>query len=209
MQSYNKRLTLNVLKRLKNTSNFENMDEMNDCNWPGEDKLMRDYHDFEWGVPLHEDQKLFEFMVLDAFQAGLSWRTVLHKRENFRQALDNFDVKKIALYDENKIQELMENASIIRNQAKIRATVINAKAFLKIQDEFATFDRYIWQFTEGKTICNHPTQNAEIPAKSAESDAMSKDLLKRGFKFVGSTICYAFMQAAGMVNDHLQGCRYK
>jgi len=182
---------------------------MNDCNWPGEDALMRAYHDNEWGVPLHDDRKLFEFMVLDAFQAGLSWRTILHKRENFRRAFDNFDVTKIALYDENKIQELMLDASIVRNQAKIRATVINARAFLSVQAEFGTFDRYIWQFTGGQTILNHPTCNAEIPAKSMESDAMSKALLKRGFKFVGSTICYAFMQAAGMVNDHLEGCSRK
>jgi DNA-3-methyladenine glycosylase I len=183
--------------------------ETKDCIWPGEDALMRAYHDEEWGVPLHDDRKLFEFMVLDAFQAGLSWRTVLYKRENFRRAFDNFDIEKIALYDENKIQLLMQDASIIRNQAKIRATVANAQAFLRVQAEFGTFDKYIWQFTNGKTIENHPTMNSEIAAKSAESDAMSKDLLKRGFKFVGSTICYAFMQAAGMVNDHLSGCRFK
>lgn len=183
--------------------------ELTDCSWPTEDTLMRAYHDNEWGVPLHDDRKLFEFMVLDAFQAGLSWRTILHKRENFRLAFENYEVKKIALYDEEKIQELMQDASIIRNQAKIRATVGNAKAFLAVQAEYGTFDRYIWQFTGGKTRINHPNGNAEIPSKSAESDAMSKDLLKRGFKFVGSTICYAFMQAAGMVNDHLDGCKYK
>jgi len=183
--------------------------ELNDCNWPGEDALMRAYHDNEWGVPLHDDRKIFEFMVLDAFQAGLSWRTILYKRENFRRAFDDFDIQKIALYDENRIQTLMQDASIVRNQAKIRATVINAQAFLQVQAEFGTFDRYIWQFTGGRTIMNHPTSNAEIPAKSPESDAMSKDLLKRGFKFVGSTICYAFMQAAGMVNDHLEGCNKK
>ncbi len=180
-----------------------------DCNWPGEDVLMRAYHDEEWGVSLHDDRKIFEFMVLDAFQAGLSWRTVLYKRENFRRAFDNFEVEKVALFTEEKIQTLMQDASIIRNQAKIRATVINAQAFMKVQAEFGTFDKYIWQFTGGKPIINHPTCNAEIPAKSAESDAMSKDLLKRGFKFVGSTICYAFMQAAGMVNDHLEGCTKK
>lgn len=177
-----------------------------DCNWPGEDTLMRVYHDEEWGVPLHDDRKLFEFMVLDAFQAGLSWRTILRKRENFRRAFDNFEVEKIALYDEEKIQTLMQDVSIIRNQAKIRATVGNAKAFLAVQSEFGTFDRYIWQFTGGISIDNKPRVNADIPAKSAESDAMSKDLLKRGFKFVGSTICYAFMQAAGMVNDHIITC---
>lgn len=181
----------------------------NDCTWPGNDELMRTYHDTEWGVPLHDDKKLFEFMVLDAFQAGLSWKTILHKRENFRQAFDDFDMEKIALYDEDKIQELMNDTSIIRNQAKIRAAVGNAKAFLQTQKEFGTFDKYIWKFTGGKTIDNHFKTLAELPAKSAESDAMSKDLLKRGFKFVGSTICYAFMQAAGMVNDHLDGCSFK
>lgn len=185
------------------------MNYMNDCNWPGEYALMRAYHNDEWGTPLHDDRKLFEFLVMDAFQAGLSWRTILYKRENFRRAFDNYDVAKIAQYDEDKIQSLMQDASIVRNQAKIRATLGNAKAFMQVQAEFGTFDKYIWQFTGGKTIMNHPTCNAEIPAKSPESDAMSKDLLKRGFKFAGSTICYAFMQAAGMVNDHLEGCRYK
>ena len=182
---------------------------MNDCNWPGNDALMRAYHDEEWGKPLHDDRKLFEFMVMDAFQAGLSWRTILYKRENFRRAFDNFEAGKMSMYDEEKIQVLMQDASIIRNQAKIRATVGNAKTFLQVQAEFGSFDKYIWQFTGGKTIMNHPTMNAEIPAKSSESDSMSKDLLKRGFKFVGSTICYAFMQAAGIVNDHLEGCQHK
>ena len=185
------------------------MNEIADCNWPGSDELMLAYHNTEWGVPLHDDTKLFEFMVLDAFQAGLSWKIVLYKRENFRRSFDNFDVLKIALYDEAKIQLLMQDASIVRNQAKIRATVGNAKAFLLIRAEYGSFDKYIWQFTGGKTIFNHPKINGDIPSKSAESDAMSKDLLSRGFKFVGSTICYAFMQAAGMVNDHFEGCRYK
>lgn len=185
------------------------MNALTDCNWPGADGLMRAYHDKEWGVPLHDDRKIFEFMVLDAFQAGLSWRTILYKRENFRRVFENFEVEKVALFDEDRIQDLMQDTSIVRNQAKIRATVINAKAFLQVQAEFGTFDRYIWQFTGGQTLMNHPTCNAEIPAKSPESDAMSKDLLKRGFKFVGSTICYAFMQAAGMVNDHLEGCSKK
>ena len=185
------------------------MNELHDCTWPGTDALMLAYHNEEWGVPLHDDRKLFEFMVLDAFQAGLSWKIVLHKRENFRRAFDNFDVSIIALYDEERIQLLMQDASIVRNQSKIRATVANAKAFLSIQAECGTFDNYIWQFTGGKTILNQPHGNGDIPAKSAESDAMSKDLLSRGFKFVGSTICYAFMQAAGMVNDHLEGCKYK
>lgn len=180
-----------------------------DCTWPGDDVLMRLYHDEEWGVPVHNDQKFFEFLVLDAFQAGLSWRTILHKRENFRRAFENFDVQKIAIYKEEKIQELMQDASIVRNQAKIRATVGNAKSFLLIQAEYGSFDAYIWQFTNGRTIVNMPTCNSEMPSKSAESDAMSKDLLKRGFKFVGSTICYAFMQAAGLVDDHLCECSKK
>lgn len=183
--------------------------QSSECTWHADDPLMKTYHDTEWGVPLHDDRKIFEFMALDAFQAGLSWKTILYKRENFRRALDNFEVEKIAQYDENKIQELMNDAGIIRNQAKIRATVKNAQEFLKVQKEFGTFDRYIWQFTGHKTIDNRFKITSEIPAKSPESDAMSKDLMKRGFKFVGSTICYAFMQAAGMVNDHLKGCGYK
>lgn len=180
--------------------------ENGDCSWHMNDPLMKIYHDTEWGVPLHDDQKLFEFIVLDAFQAGLSWRTILYKRENFRKAFDNFDVEKIAAYDEAKILELMQDSSIIRNQAKIRATVSNAIAFLKIKEEFGAFNKFIWQFTNFETIQNHYKTTSEIPAKSPESDAMSKELQKRGFKFVGSTICYAFMQAAGMVNDHLTGC---
>lgn len=182
---------------------------MENCTWPGTDTLMLAYHDTEWGVPLHDDAKLFEFLILDAFQAGLSWKTILHKRENFRKAFDNFDAAKIALYDEAKIQSLMQDVSIVRNQLKIRAAVINANAFLKIQTEFGSFDAYIWQFTDGKTIVNNPHSNSDIPAKSVESDAMSKALIGRGFKFVGSTICYAFMQAAGMVNDHFATCSFK
>ena len=182
------------------------MQQPNTCNWPGNDPLMIAYHDNEWGAPLHDDRKLFEFMILDAFQAGLSWKTILHRREGFREAFDDFDVVKIAAYDEDKIQQLMQDTRIIRNQLKIRSTVTNALAFLKVQKEFGTFDTYIWQFTGGTTIYNNWTELKQIPAKSAESDAMSKDLVKRGFKFVGSTICYAFMQAAGMVNDHLEGC---
>jgi len=184
------------------------MDQFNTCNWPGDDPLMIEYHDNEWGVPLHDDQKLFEFMILDAFQAGLSWNTILHRREGFRAGFDNFDTVKIAEYNEDKIQELMQDARIIRNQLKIRSTVTNAQAFLKVQKEFGTFDKYIWQFTGGTTINNNWTDLKQIPAKSAESDAMSKDLVKRGFKFCGSTICYAFMQAAGMVNDHLTYCNF-
>jgi DNA-3-methyladenine glycosylase I len=187
-----------------------NTEKSLDCGWPANDDLMRRYHDEEWGVPLHNDAALFEFILLDTFQAGLSWRTILHKRENFRRAFDNFDVQKIALYKEEKIQELMLDVSIVRNQAKIRAAVTNAQHFIRIQEEFGTFDRYIWQFTGGKTKQNNFKSLAEIPARSAESDAMSKDLSKRGFKFVGTTICYAFMQAAGMVNDHIVTChKYK
>jgi DNA-3-methyladenine glycosylase I len=181
----------------------------NNCTWPGNDALMLAYHENEWGVPVHDDQKLFEFFVLDAFQAGLSWKTILHKRENFRRAFDNFDVSKIALYNEEKIQELIVDASIIRNNGKIRSTVRNAQLFLDVQQEFGSFDAYIWQFTNFRTIENNFEKNSDIPAKTPESDAMSKDLIKRGFKFVGSTICYAFMQAAGMVNDHLAGCEVR
>jgi len=180
------------------------------CNWPSDDKLMMKYHDEEWGVPLHDDAKLFEFIVLDGFQAGLSWKTILHKRENFRSAFDHFDAKIISNYSEKKVAELMENSGIIRNKLKIRATVSNAVAFLETQKEFGSFDNYIWQFTNYKTIDNKLNSLKGMPVTSAESDAMSKDLKKRGFKFVGSTICYAFMQAAGMVNDHTVECfRYK
>lgn len=182
---------------------------MCECTWPGTDALMRDYHDNEWGVPLHDDRKLFEFMVLDAFQAGLSWKTILHKREGFRKAFDNFDYMIISEYNEERIQILMTDTSIVRNQSKIRATVANARAFILVQQEFGSFDTYIWQFTGGKPQINHPLSNADIPARSVSSDAMSKDLKKRGFKFVGSTICYAFMQASGMVDDHLEGCSHK
>jgi DNA-3-methyladenine glycosylase I len=167
---------------------------------------MIEYHDCEWGVPIHDDQKLFEFMVLDTFQAGLSWKTILHKRENFRKAFDNFNPKKIAVYKESKIDSLLADPGIIRNKLKVRATVTNAQCFLKIQEDFGSFDAYIWQFTQRKTIVNKWKSLSEIPAKSDASDAMSKDLVKRGFKFVGSTICYAFMQAAGMVNDHMTYC---
>jgi len=186
------------------------MKESSSCSWPANDPLMIKYHDEEWGVPLHDDQKLFEFMVLDAFQAGLSWKTVLHKRENFRKALDGFNVNKIAKYGEHDYERLLADPGIIRNRAKIRGTIQNARCFLAVQEEFGTFDAYIWQFTGKQTIINRWTSLAELPASSKESDAMSKDLKSRGFKFVGTTICYAFMQAAGMVNDHLVQChRYK
>lgn len=176
------------------------------CTWPGEDEHMIKYHAEEWGVPLHDDRKLFEFIVLDAFQAGLSWKTILHKRRNFEKAFDNFNVNKIAKYDEAKVEELMQNAGIIRNRLKILATITNARRFIEVKKEFGTFDTYIWQFVHHKPLVNYWKISAEIPAKSMESDMMSKDLQKRGFKFVGSTICYAFMQAAGMVNDHLITC---
>ncbi len=176
------------------------------CPWPADDELMIRYHDEEWGVPLHEDQKIFEFMVLDAFQAGLSWKTILHRREGFRKAFSNFDYKKVAKYDEQKIQRLMQDTGIIRNQAKIRSTVNNARLFLEVQREWGSFAAYIWQFTGHRTIHTQLRSAKDIRAKSPESDAMSKDLMARGFKFVGSTICYAFMQAAGMVNDHWVGC---
>jgi DNA-3-methyladenine glycosylase I len=181
-----------------------------DCTWPSTNPLMIEYHDKEWGVPLHDDRKLFEFIILDAFQAGLSWSTILNKRKNFEKAFDNFDVKKISKYTEKKFDALMNDAGIIRNRLKIQSTITNAKAFLLVQKEFGSFDKYIWQFTGGKTKTNKWKSLKEMPARTAESDAMSKDLLKRGFKFVGSTICYAFMQAAGMVNDHIVSCsRYK
>ncbi|HET8572987.1 MAG TPA: DNA-3-methyladenine glycosylase I [Edaphocola sp.] len=176
------------------------------CGWPGADPMMIDYHDREWGVPLHDDQKLFEYMVLDAFQAGLSWKTILHRREGFRKAFARFDPQKVARFPDKKIEMLMQDTGIIRNRLKIQATVSNARLFLDVQKEFGSFDRYIWQFTEGKTIQNHRKQNEPPVATSPQSDKMSKDLKERGFRFVGSTICYAFMQAAGMVNDHHSGC---
>lgn len=176
------------------------------CSWPGDDALMNEYHDTEWGVPLHDDDKLFEFLVLDAFQAGLSWKAILHKRKNFEKAFDKFNAKKIAKYSEAKVQVLMNDAGIIRNQLKIRGTIVNAQKFLELQKEFGSFDKYIWQFTDYKTINNKLVPSAPNPVTSPESDAMSKDLRRLGFKFVGSTICYAFMQAAGMVNDHYTHC---
>jgi DNA-3-methyladenine glycosylase I len=176
------------------------------CAWCGTDPLYQKYHDEEWGVPVYEDQKLFEFLILETFQAGLSWITILRKRENFRLAFDNFDYKKIALYPEDKVQELMLDSGIIRNQLKIRAAVSNAVAFMKVQEEFGTFSAYIWEFAEGKPIVNKPKTLKDVPATTPLSDAISKDLKKRGFKFVGSTVVYAHMQATGMVNDHVQDC---
>ena len=176
------------------------------CTWPGDDELMNKYHDEEWGTPLHDDRKLFEFMVLDAFQAGLSWKTVLHKRRNFDKAFAGFDPLKVSKFKEDKIEALLQDPGIIRNKLKVNATVTNARAFLAVQKEFGTFDRYIWQFVNHKPVISRWSSMGQIPAKSDLTDAMSKDLLSRGFKFVGSTICYAFMQAAGMVNDHLISC---
>jgi len=176
------------------------------CLWPGDDPLMITYHDKEWGVPVHDDRKIFEFMVLDTFQAGLSWAIVLKKREGFRKAFDSFQPEIIATYDETKIGELIQNAAIIRNKLKIRTTVTNAQTFLDIQKEYGSFDRFIWRFTEGKTIVNRWETEEDIPTHSEESNAMSAELKTRGFKFVGTTICYAFMQAAGMVNDHVIDC---
>ncbi|MCB5271377.1 MAG: DNA-3-methyladenine glycosylase I [Candidatus Cloacimonetes bacterium] len=176
------------------------------CGWEGNTELMIRYHDTEWGVPVHDDRKLFEFLTLDAFQAGLSWAGILGKRENFRAAFDNFDPIQIAKYDGQKVQQLLQNPGIIRNKSKITCTISNAQKFLEIQQEFGSFDRYIWQFTGGKTIVNQWQELSQVPASSPESDAMSKDLKSRGFKFVGSIICYSMMQAAGMVNDHLVSC---
>jgi DNA-3-methyladenine glycosylase I len=168
------------------------------------------YHDTEWGVPLHNDRKLFEFLVLDAFQAGLSWAIVLKKRDGFRKAFSNFDPRKVAKYDGKKVTALLADAGIIRNRLKIEATIANARAFLAVQSEFGSFDRYIWQFTGGRTKMNRWRAVSQLPARSPESDAMSEDLKAHGFRFVGSTICYAFMQAAGMVNDHMVDCfRYR
>lgn len=176
------------------------------CSWPRIEPKMIAYHDEEWGFPLHNDQKLFEFMLLDAFQAGLSWKIILLKRENFRKAFDGFDAQQIALYGDEKIEQLMKNEGIVRNRLKISATINNARHFLRLQKQYGTFDAFIWQFTQGKPIVNHFHSQAEIPSRSPESDAMSKALIREGFKFVGSTICYAFMQGAGMINDHLVSC---
>ncbi len=168
--------------------------------------LYAQYHDEEWGIPVHDDQHLFEMLILEGAQAGLSWYTILKRREGYRRAFEHFDAEKMAVYDEDKIQSLLQDEGIIRNKLKVRAAVTNARAFLKIQAEFGNFDRYIWQFTDYKTIVNRPQSFEELAVTTPESDAMSKDLRKRGFKFVGSTICYAYMQAIGMVDDHLVAC---
>jgi DNA-3-methyladenine glycosylase I len=179
------------------------------CDW-AKNELAVAYHDREWGLPQHDDRVLFEFLILEGAQAGLSWDTILKKRENYRTALDGFDPTKISRYNQRKLGSLMKNDGIIRNGLKLLSAVKNAKAFLEVQREFGSFDRYIWQFVGGKPVLNSRTRLSQVPARTAESDAMSKDLKKRGFTFVGSTICYAFMQAVGMVNDHLVACfRYR
>ncbi len=182
------------------------MEEKTRCKWCIGIDIYEKYHDEEWGVPVFEDQKLFEFLILETFQAGLSWITILKKRENFKLAFDDFDYKKVALYTEDKIQELLLNAGIIRNQLKVRAAVSNAVAFMKIQEEFGSFSNYIWKFTDGKPIQNNRQSLKEVPATTPLSDEISKNLKKRGFKFVGSTVIYAHMQATGMVDDHVADC---
>ncbi len=180
------------------------------CSWAGDDPLYTAYHDDEWGVPVHDDRTLFEFLILEGAQAGLSWITILKKRENYRQAFDGFDPQRIARYREARIQKLLGNAGIVRNKLKVRSAVTNAKAFLAVEKEFGSFDRFIWQFVGGEPKVNAWKSMSEVPATTPESDAMSKELKRRGFKFVGSTICYAYMQAVGMVNDHTVDCfRYR
>ena len=180
------------------------------CPWPTDIPLMIEYHDKEWGVPIHNDKKHFEFLILEGFQAGLSWRTILNKRENFRKAFDGFDFNKIAGYDKRKTKSLLKNEGIIRNKLKVEGAVSNAKAFLEVRKEFGTFDKYIWGFVNGKPIRNKFSSLKDIPARTKLSNKISDDLKKRGFKFVGSTIVYAHMQATGMVNDHMTECfRYK
>jgi DNA-3-methyladenine glycosylase I len=176
------------------------------CTWPGTDPLYVAYHDEEWGVPVHDDRTLFEFLVLEGAQAGLSWITILRRREGYRRAFDGFDPEMVARYDDEKVAALLEDSGIIRNRAKVRSAIANAQRFLDVQREFGSFDRYIWQFVDGKPIHNAWTGLGDIPAKTPVSDALSKDLAKRGFSFVGSTIMYAHMQATGMVNDHITTC---
>lgn len=182
------------------------MDKKTRCSWCGNDPLYQKYHDTEWGRPVFDDAIFFEFLILETFQAGLSWITILRKRENFRTAFDDFDVQKISKYKDEKIQELILNQGIIRNKLKINAAVANAKLFIEIQKEFGSFSNYIWQFTNGKQIVNRPKSNQELVATTALSDQVSKDLKKRGFKFVGSTVMYAFLQATGIIDDHIADC---
>ncbi len=176
------------------------------CTWPGDDQLMQRYHDIEWGVPVHDDRKHFEFLVLDAFQAGLSWRTILHRREGFRRAFADFDPQSVASFNRRQVERLLRDESIIRNRLKVESTISNAREFLRVQAEFGSFDAFVWELVGGQTRHNRHRSAKQIPATSPVSDAMSKALKKRGFRFVGSTICYAYMQAAGMVNDHLVSC---
>jgi DNA-3-methyladenine glycosylase I len=186
------------------------MDKKHRCGWCTGTEIERRYHDEEWGVPLHDDRKLFEFLLLDGAQAGLSWLTILNKREGYRAAFDNFDPYKIAEYGEGKVAELLNNPAIVRNRLKVASAIRNARGFLEVQAEFSSFDRFIWQFTDGETIQNSWRLMQDIPARTAEAEAMSKELKRRNFNFVGPTICYAFMQAAGMVNDHVIDCfRYE
>ncbi len=183
---------------------------MKRCEWANGSELEQSYHDNEWGAAIHDDRSLFEFLVLEGAQAGLSWATILRKREGYRKAFDNFDVQKVSRYSEDDVSRLLANPEIIRNRLKINATITNAGAFLQVQEQFGSFDHYIWQFVNGRPIQNSWEKVTDIPSSTPESESMSKDLQKRGFKFVGKTICYAFMQAVGMVNDHVIGCfRYE
>jgi DNA-3-methyladenine glycosylase I len=175
------------------------------CAWANNELAIR-YHDEEWGVPVHDDRTLFEFLILEGAQAGLSWNTILQKRDHYREVFDRFDPQRVARYDRRKVQQLLRDPGIIRNKLKIASSIANAKSFLLVQEEFGSFDRYIWQFVSGKPLVNSPKSMKQVPARTAESDAMSKDLKRRGFNFVGSTICYAFMQAVGLVNDHVVDC---
>ncbi|MBE5397337.1 DNA-3-methyladenine glycosylase I [Brevibacillus borstelensis] len=179
---------------------------MNRCGWVTQDPLYLEYHDKEWGVPVYDDRLLFEYLNLEGAQAGLSWYTILKKRENYRQAFDNFEPEKIIKYDERKIDELLQNEGIVRNKLKINAVIANAKAYFRVVEEFGSFSAYIWSFVDGKPVQNHFKEMSEVPASTKVSDRLSKDLKRRGFKFVGTTICYAFMQAVGMVNDHIVTC---
>lgn len=176
------------------------------CEWCGEDELYVKYHDEDWGVPVHDDRLHFEMLILEGAQAGLSWITILRKRENYKKAFDNFDVKKVARYTEKRIEKLLQNAGIIRNKLKVRSAVTNAKVFIEVQKEFGSFDKYMWQFVKNKPIVNKWKKMSDLPVTSKESDELSKDLKKRGFKFVGSTIMYAHMQSIGMINDHTVNC---
>lgn len=195
---------------MKENKQMATEENINRCNWAGDDPLYQKYHDNEWGTPVYDDATLFEFLILETFQAGLSWITILRKRENFRMAFDQFDYQKIAKYDTKKENILLQDAGIIRNKLKIKAAISNAQAFLKIQEEFGSFSKYIWAFVDGKPIQNKFKTMSELPANTPLSDTISKDLKKRGFKFVGSSVIYAHMQACGMVNDHLITCfRYK